>query len=382
LEQALFPPVSRQMPPGTWLPVFVEQTPILMLPLVDSVQWTWPVPLPQHSLSVIQRLLMILQPRPGWQTSTPVSAHGPQLRLQQLPQPLQRTPSCVHWPVPVVEISVQVPSVAPAAIEQKPPQQSRLREHTSPGWMQNEEPSTHLPLEHRPEQQPPATPPSPAVAVQGLPAVRQAVLRGLQVPPVQVPLQQADESVQAALSAVQLEALLQVLVAVLHKRLQQSVFTAHELPGPLHLETDEAQVLATGSHDWEQHSAFEVHAVPATVHLTPTPPPPPVPPAPVTVPPFPPPPVEVPEPDPHPITMASRATMLIRPHAVDVALVIATLAEQPACRANDRAPSRLVAGPCTAQDSRCSISFASGSRLSILVLLWGADALSAIRRGS
>ena len=38
--QALFPPVRRQMPPGTWFPVFVEQTPMLMLPLVDSVQWT------------------------------------------------------------------------------------------------------------------------------------------------------------------------------------------------------------------------------------------------------------------------------------------------------------------------------------------------------
>ena len=65
LEQALFPPVRRQMPPGTCVDVLVEQTPMLMFPLVDSVQWTWPVLLPQHSLSVVQRLLMILQPRPG-----------------------------------------------------------------------------------------------------------------------------------------------------------------------------------------------------------------------------------------------------------------------------------------------------------------------------
>jgi len=166
------------MPPGTWVPRFVEQTPMLMLPLVDSVQWTWPVLLPQHSLSVVQRLLMILQPRPGWQTSTPVSAPGPQFLLQQFPHPLQRTPSCVHWPVPVVAMSVQTPWVAPDAIEHRPPQQSRSRAQTSPGWMQNDDPSTHLPPEHRPEQQPPARPPSPVVAVQGLPAVRQVVLSG------------------------------------------------------------------------------------------------------------------------------------------------------------------------------------------------------------
>jgi hypothetical protein len=33
---------------------------------------------------------------------TPVSAHGPQLRLQQLPQPLQVTPSWVQLPAPLV----------------------------------------------------------------------------------------------------------------------------------------------------------------------------------------------------------------------------------------------------------------------------------------
>ena len=53
------------------------------------------VPLPpQHSWLLVQRLFRILQPSPGWQTLTPVSAQGPQFRLQQLPQPLQRTPSC------------------------------------------------------------------------------------------------------------------------------------------------------------------------------------------------------------------------------------------------------------------------------------------------
>jgi hypothetical protein len=88
---------------------------------------------------------------------------------------------------------MQTPSVAPEAFEQKPPQQSRSRAQTSPGWMQNEAPSTHLPPEQRPEQQPPAP---PSVVVQGLPAVRQVVLSGWHLPPVQLPLQQADASVQ------------------------------------------------------------------------------------------------------------------------------------------------------------------------------------------
>jgi RNA polymerase sigma-70 factor (ECF subfamily) len=58
------------------------------------------------------------------------------------------------------------------------------------------------------------------------------------------------------------------------------VATAQELPGPLQVVTDEAQVLATGSHDCEQHWAFDAHAAPATVQMTPEPPPPPVPPCP------------------------------------------------------------------------------------------------------
>ena len=56
--------------------------------------------------------------------------------------------------------------------------------------------------------------------------------------------------------------------------------TAQELPAPLQVVTDEAQVLATGSHDCEQHWAFVVHAAPATVQTMPVPPPPPVPPGP------------------------------------------------------------------------------------------------------
>jgi hypothetical protein len=179
---------------------------------------------------------------------------------------------------------MQTPRVAPEAFEQKPPQQSRSRAQTSPGWMQNEAPSAHLPPVQRPEQQPPAMPPSPAVAVQGLPAVRQAELSATHLPPEQLPPQQADESVQACPSAVQLAALEQVPFAVSHCRLQQSVATAHELPAPLQLVTDEAQVLATGSQEPEQHWAFVVQATPTTPQLTPMPPLLPDPPCPVDAP--------------------------------------------------------------------------------------------------
>jgi hypothetical protein len=112
------------MPPGTWLPVFVEQTPMLRLPPVVGEQVTWPVALPQHSLSLVQRLAMILQPRPGWQTSTPLCAQGPQFRLQQAPHPLQMVPSCAQLPTPLVETFPQMPWVAPVAFMQSAPQQS------------------------------------------------------------------------------------------------------------------------------------------------------------------------------------------------------------------------------------------------------------------
>jgi hypothetical protein len=108
---------------------------------------------------------------------------------------------------------MQTPWAAPEAFEQKPPQQSRSRAQTSPGWMQNEAPSTHLPAVQSPEQHPPAP---PSVVEHGLPAVRQVVLSGWQVPPVQVPLQQADEELQVWLSAVQLLALLQTPRPVSH----------------------------------------------------------------------------------------------------------------------------------------------------------------------
>jgi hypothetical protein len=134
-EHAFCPPVRRQIPPGTSLPWFWAQTPrgAPLTDVEDSRHVTVPVSEPQHWLESVQRLFRILQPRPGWQTLTPVSAQGPQFLLQQLPQPLQMTPSCWQEPAPVVAMSWQVPSAAPEAFEQYPPQQSESRPQTSPG---------------------------------------------------------------------------------------------------------------------------------------------------------------------------------------------------------------------------------------------------------
>jgi hypothetical protein len=83
------------MPPATWLLWFCEQTPMLIsVGPVTGLHVTSPVVPPQHSAELVQRLFRILHPRPGWQTSTPDWDHGAQILLQQLPQPLQTTPSC------------------------------------------------------------------------------------------------------------------------------------------------------------------------------------------------------------------------------------------------------------------------------------------------
>ena len=82
---------------------------------VTGLHVTSPVAPPQHSAELVHRLFRILQPRPGWQTSTPVWAQGPQILLQQLPHPLQIVPSWSQLPAPVVPGFWQVPSVAPAA---------------------------------------------------------------------------------------------------------------------------------------------------------------------------------------------------------------------------------------------------------------------------
>src|SRR4051812_27789606 len=150
--------------------------------------------------------------------------------------------------------------------------------------MQNEDPSAHVPFLHRPEQQPPAP---PAGAVQGFPAVRQVVLSAWHFPPVQVPLQQLDEPVQVAPSATQVAALAQRWLALSHCRLQQSVFTAQELPGAPQVLSREVQVSEVASHTCVQHCAFDVQATPTTLQAPPPPAPVWLPPVPVWLPPVP-----------------------------------------------------------------------------------------------
>src|SRR5262245_55539575 len=158
--------------------------------------------------------------------------------------------------------------------------------------MHQDDASAHLPALHRPEQQ--AVVPASSVP-HGLPAVAQVVLSGVQVPPVHLPLQHEAELVQAWLSATQLGAVAQTPRAVSHWKLQQSVATAQELPGPMQFVIDDRHFRVAGSQELEQHWLFELQAAPATVQITlappvppipAAPPPPEIPPAP-TVPPFP-----------------------------------------------------------------------------------------------
>jgi hypothetical protein len=150
--------------------------------------------------------------------------------------------------------------------------------------MQKEAPSTHLLLVHKPEQQreddPPSAPPSAPdapPALQGLPAVRQAVLSGTHLPELQFWPQHSPEVAQVWLSATQLAALAHTPRAVSHWRLQQSVATLQELPEPLHTVTEGLHLLVTGSQMLEQHCPLLVQEASATVHTTFDPPAPGVP---------------------------------------------------------------------------------------------------------
>jgi hypothetical protein len=78
--------------------------------------------------------------------NTPVGPYGAHKRLQHVPQPLQYSPSTP----PVQRVApgfgaLHVPSVAPAALVQMPPQQSLPRTHASPDWMQYDPPRAQWP---------------------------------------------------------------------------------------------------------------------------------------------------------------------------------------------------------------------------------------------
>jgi hypothetical protein len=141
-----------------------------------------------------------------------------------------------------------VPRVAPGATLQIPPQQSRGLEQTSPVWVQNEEPRSHLPLLQSFEQHSP-------LLVHAFPDVRQVPLSGWQAPFVHLPPQQAPSLVQVPLSATQV---LDEQTPLLQTRLQQSVLAEQLAPAGAHLPTDDAQAWVVGSQRAEQHSPFAV----------------------------------------------------------------------------------------------------------------------------
>jgi hypothetical protein len=112
--------------------------------------------------------------------------------------------------------------------------------------MQYETDNVHVPLVHKWEQH-------SVLSAQGLPAVLHAVLSGLQRPAEQVPLQQAADEVQAALSATQIDTL-GAQKPPTHERLQQSVAYWHGKPGSRHSATDEPQVPVLTSQIPEQQA--------------------------------------------------------------------------------------------------------------------------------
>ena len=83
---------------------------------------------------------------------------------------------------PVTSGIEQVPSVAPIALAQRPPQHSLSVAQASPNWVQNDGCPSQMPLVHSFEQQ------SPFI-VQELPDVRHDGFRGAHVPPLQFWLQ-------------------------------------------------------------------------------------------------------------------------------------------------------------------------------------------------
>jgi hypothetical protein len=87
---------------------------------------------PQQSASLRQRSPLTWQPLAGWQTFTPVGPYGAQRRLQQPLQASQTVPSTPSEQYVEPLGVAQVPSVAPAAMLQIPPQQSLGFEQASP----------------------------------------------------------------------------------------------------------------------------------------------------------------------------------------------------------------------------------------------------------
>ena len=139
-------------------------------------------------------------PRRARAAAARASARGQPAALSTTPPsgaaPPQSCPSTTpQLAGPPAGFAPHVPRVAPAAIVHVRVQQSAALAQLSPPCPQNDE-AWHVPFEQRLEQQSPPF-------VHWLPSVLQVVLRGAQVPPVQLWLQQLPFDVQEPWSEVQ-----------------------------------------------------------------------------------------------------------------------------------------------------------------------------------
>jgi hypothetical protein len=140
----------------------------------------------------------------------------------------------------------QVPSVAPAAIVQTPPQQSGPCEQVSPFWMQNDEAIEQWPDVQSCEQH-------SELWVHALPDVLHDLLSAMQVPPEHVPLQQSVPAVQACPSDT--HACVPHCPPT-HESEQHWIDVVHGAPAASQLTgAPPMQAPALGSHRPEQHSA-------------------------------------------------------------------------------------------------------------------------------
>ena len=152
--------------------------------------------------------------------------------------PPQSTPAGRQLPAPGALGTLQVPSTAPVALVQTPPQHSVFVEHTSPVWVQNDGWAEQIPALQNLEQQ-------SELPAQGLPAVLHVPLSGLQKPVVasQVPLQQSDEATHPWLSGMQ--SLLSQTPPT-QVNVQHSLPAAHAAPGALHVPTGDTHFFEIG----------------------------------------------------------------------------------------------------------------------------------------
>ncbi len=218
---------------------------------------------PQQSLSFVHRSPSTWQPSAGWQIFTPVLTYGAQRRLQQ---PLQSVHTVPSRP-PLQKVAPaggapQVPSVAPDAMLQMPPQHCVPVVQTSLFWTQYEELSEQWPAAQSWEQQSP-------LAAQALPAVLQLALSGTHLPPVQFPPQQSALAVQAWLSEMQVSP---AHVPPVQVRAQQSVPVVQVAPAFPQIPAVAVHWCIVGSHVPVQHSEFDWHGLPYTPQRAPAPP--------------------------------------------------------------------------------------------------------------